>query len=152
MGLGFRPFYLLAAGFAIVTIVLWLFAFNGTLAYGSYLQGSFLHSHEMVFGFAVAVISGFLLTAVRNWTGLPTPTGHALAALVSVWLAGRLLIVTGPPILAALIDVHFVRMLAVAVARPIIKVVTRQIPNYCTGWPSCLQLFTIGLSASAAGG
>ena len=128
MGLGFRPFYLLAAGFAMVTIVLWLFAFNGTLAYGGYLQGSFLHSHEMVFGFAVAVISGFLLTAVRNWTGLATPTGLALAALVVVWLAGRVFIVTGPPLLAALIDVLYVPMLAVAVARPIFK--SRNQRNY----------------------
>ena len=126
--LGFRPFYLLAAAFAILAVVLWLLSYRGLLLYGGYLQGSFLHSHEMVFGFAVAVISGFLLTAVRNWTGLPTPTGPALAALVSVWLAGRLLIVTGPPILAALIDVLFVPMLAVAVARPIIK--SRNQRNY----------------------
>jgi len=126
--LGFRPFYLLAAGFAILAVVLWLFSYRGLLPYGGYLQGSFLHSHEMVFGFAVAVISGFLLTAVRNWTGLPTPTGPALAALVIVWLAGRLLIVTGPPILAALIDVLYVPMLAVAVAQPIIK--SRNQRNY----------------------
>lgn len=128
LGLGFRPFYLLAAGFAMVAIVLWLFAFNGTLPYGGYLQGNVLHSHEMVFGFAVAVISGFLLTAVRNWTGLPTPTGLALAALAIVWLAGRLFIVTGPPILAALVDVLYVPLLAVAIARPIIK--SRNQRNY----------------------
>ncbi|MGB5510172.1 MAG: NnrS family protein [Woeseiaceae bacterium] len=128
LALGFRPFYLLAAGFAILAVVLWLLSFRGLLLYGGYLQGNFLHSHEMVFGFAVAVISGFLLTAVRNWTGLATPTGPALAALVSVWLAGRLLIVTGPPILAALVDVLFVPMLAVAVAHPIFK--SRNQRNY----------------------
>ena len=127
-GLGFRPFYLLAAGFAMVAIVLWLLALNGTLHYGGYLQGNFLHSHEMVFGFAVAVISGFLLTAVRNWTGLATPTGWSLAGLAVVWLTGRVLVVTGPPLLAALIDVLYVPMLAIAVARPIIK--SRNQRNY----------------------
>lgn len=126
--LGFRPFYLLAAGFAIVAVVLWLLSYGGLLSYGSYLQGSFLHSHEMVFGFAVAVISGFLLTAVRNWTGLSTPIGAPLAALAMVWLAGRLLIVTGPPLVAAIVDIAFVPLLAVAVARPIIK--SRNQRNY----------------------
>lgn len=128
MGLGFRPFYLLAAGFGMVTIALWLFAFNGTLAYGGYLQGNFLHSHEMIFGFAVAVVSGFLLTAVRNWTGLATPTGWSLATLAIVWLAGRVLVVSGPPLLAAFVDVIYVPLLAVVVARPIIK--SRNQRNY----------------------
>lgn len=82
----------------------------------------------MVFGFAVAVISGFLLTAVRNWTGLSTPTGLALAGLVAAWLAGRLFIITGPPFLAAVVDVLYVPLLAVAVARPIIK--SRNQRNY----------------------
>ncbi len=128
LSLGFRPFYLLAAGFAILAVAFWLFSYAGLLSYGSYLQGNLLHSHEMVFGFSVAVISGFLLTAVRNWTGLPTPTGPPLAALAIVWLAGRLLIVTGPPLVAAIVDIAFVPLLAVAVARPIIK--SRNKRNY----------------------
>ena len=119
---------MLAAGFAILAVVFWLFSYRGLLSYGGYLHGNFLHSHEMVFGFAVAVISGFLLTAVRNWTGLPTPAGPALAALVIAWLAGRLFMVTGPPVLAALVDVLYVPLLAVAVARPIIK--SRNQRNY----------------------
>jgi uncharacterized protein involved in response to NO len=126
--LGFRPFYLLAAGFAVLSVALWLFSHAGLLRYGSYLQGTFLHSHEMVFGFAVAVIAGFLLTAVRNWTGLPTPTGAALALLAAVWLAGRVLIVTGPPFLAVVVDILFVPVLAVIVARPILK--SRNRRNY----------------------
>lgn len=128
LSLGFRPFYLLAAGFAIIAVVLWLLSYGGLLSYGSYVQGNFLHSHEMVFGFAVAVISGFLLTAVRSWTGLSTPIGSSLAALAIVWLAGRLLIVTGPPLVAAIVDIVFVPLLAVAVARPIIK--SRNQRNY----------------------
>ena len=126
--LGFRPFYLLAAGFAVVAVVLWLSSYGGLLRYGNYLQGTFLHSHEMVFGFAVAVIAGFLLTAVRNWTGLPTPRGLALASLAAAWFAGRVLIVTGPPLLAVVVDVLFVPLLAVSVARPIIR--SRNRRNY----------------------
>ncbi len=126
--LGFRPFYLLAAIFAAVSIVFWLLSFMGVVHAGGYLRGIFWHSHEMVFGFAIAVMSGFLLTAVRNWTGLPTPTGLALAALAAVWLAGRVLIFTGPPMLAAFVDVAFVPLLAVVIASPIIK--SRNQRNY----------------------
>jgi len=79
--LGFRPFYAGAGIFAIIAVGYWLFAYQGFLPPGNYLNGIFWHGHEMVFGFAIAVMSGFLLTAVRNWTGLPTPTGFALAAL-----------------------------------------------------------------------
>lgn len=126
--LGFRPFYSLAAIFAIVSILFWLLSLTGVFHTGSYLRGIFWHSHEMVFGFAIAVMTGFLLTAVRNWTGLPTPTGVALVALAAVWLAGRLLIITGPPMLAAFVDVAFVPMLAVAIALPIIR--SRNQRNY----------------------
>ena len=128
LALGFRPFYSLAAIFAIAAVLFWLLSFVGVLQVGGYLQGIFWHSHEMVFGFAIAVMAGFLLTAVRNWTGLPTPTGLTLAALAAVWLAGRVLIVAGPPILAAIVDIAFVPLLAVAIAVPIIR--SRNQRNY----------------------
>jgi len=126
--LGFRPFYLLASLFAIGSLVFWLLSFTGVVHAGGYLRGIFWHSHEMVFGLAIAVMSGFLLTAVRNWTGLATPTGLALAAMAVVWLAGRLLIATGPPMLAAITDAAFVPLLALAIALPIIK--SRNQRNY----------------------
>jgi uncharacterized protein involved in response to NO len=126
--LGFRPFYLLAAIFAVAAVLHWLLSFTGAYNAGGYLQGIFWHSHEMVFGFSIAVMTGFLLTAVRNWTGLPTPTGLALGALVALWLAGRVLITTGPPTLAALVDVAFVPTLIIAIAVPIIK--SRNQRNY----------------------
>jgi len=126
--LGFRPFYLLAGVFAIVALLVWMLSFGGALHAGGYLRGLFWHSHEMVFGFALAVMSGFLLTAVRNWTGLPTPTGVALAALAAVWVAGRVLIITGPPLYAAAVDVVFVPLLAVAIAVPIAR--SRNRRNY----------------------
>lgn len=125
---GFRPFYSLAAIFAVVSVLYWLLSFMGMSYASAYLNGVFWHSHEMVFGFAIAVMTGFLLTAVRNWTGLPTPTGQTLAALAAVWLAGRLLIISGPPLLAAFVDVTFVPLLTVAIALPIIR--SRNRRNY----------------------
>ena len=75
LALGFRPFYLVAAIFAVAAVPLWVLSFLGAAPTGNYLHGLTWHSHEMIFGFAPAVIAGFLLTAVRNWTGQPTPTG-----------------------------------------------------------------------------
>ena len=126
--LGFRPFYSLAAIFALASVLFWLLSFTGVFHAGGYLQGIFWHSHEMVFGFAIAVMSGFLFTAVRNWTGLPTPTGFALAALTALWVAARVLITTGPAVPAALVDAVFVPALALAVAVPIVK--SRNQRNY----------------------
>ena len=119
--LGFRPFYSLAAIFAIAAIILWLSVFAGFSGTGDYLPGVVWHGHEMLFGFATAVIAGFLLTAVRNWTGLPTPTGVALAMLAVLWLAARVLIVMGPAALAAIVDVAFLPALALAIAVPILR-------------------------------
>lgn len=128
LALGFRPFYSLAAIFAVAGMVFWLLAYTGSLQAGAYLNGIFWHGHEMVYGFAIAVMSGFLLTAVRNWTGLPTPTGAALGGLALLWIAARVLIITGPAPLAALADVLFIPMLILAVAVPIIR--SRNRRNY----------------------
>src|SRR5690606_4185899 len=91
--LGFRPFYLLASVFSAVSVGLWTLQYSGWLG-GAYLKGPLWHGHEMLFGYTVAVIAGFLLTAVRNWTGLPTPAGAPLAALAALWVAGRVLVLT----------------------------------------------------------
>jgi uncharacterized protein involved in response to NO len=85
--LGFRPFYLLAGAYAALGAPIWALQYAGVLPGANMLW----HAHEMLFGYAFAVIAGFLLTAVRNWTGLPTPTGAALAGIAALWLAGRLL-------------------------------------------------------------
>lgn len=104
--LGFRPFYLVAAALAALSVPLWAAAFLGAAPFG--LQPSlYWHVHEMVFGFAVAVVVGFLYTAVRNWTNLPTPRGTHLAALVLLWCAGRVALLAAPPLAAALIDLAF---------------------------------------------
>lgn len=88
--LGFRPFYLGAAALAAVSVPLWLGLYQGALAAHGALPGLLWHAHEMLFGFAAAVIAGFLMTAVRNWTGLSTPQGATLGALALLWLAARL--------------------------------------------------------------
>ena len=119
--LGFRPFYLAAGAFAVVAIPVWVAFYLGLLPAGGYLQGAAWHSHEMIFGFATAVIAGFLLTAVRSWTSQPTASGAALAALVALWLLARLLIVTGPPLAAVLVDLTFLPALALALAIPIVR-------------------------------
>ena len=119
--LGFRPFYALASVFAIVALIVWLLAFAGYSGTGGYLHSVVWHSHEMLFGFATAVIAGFLFTAVRNWTGLPTPTGLALAAFAALWLLARVLIITGPAPIAATIDVLFLPAIALAIAGPILS-------------------------------
>jgi uncharacterized protein involved in response to NO len=128
LALGFRPFYLLAAMFAVVAVPLWVLSFLGEAQTGNYLRGLNWHSHEMIFGFAPAVIAGFLLTAVRNWTGQPTPTGMPLAALVLLWLLARVLMQTGPANAAAVIDTLFLPALGIAVAIPILR--SRNQRNY----------------------
>ncbi|WP_296226663.1 NnrS family protein [Ralstonia sp. UBA689] len=107
--LGFRPFYLLAAGFAALGMALWAALSAGVLpsAHGPVLPPLFWHAHEMVFGFAAAVVVGFLFTAGKNWTGLQTPQGWRLAALAGLWLAARVLMWTGPLPLAVAVDVAF---------------------------------------------
>ena len=117
--LGFRPFYLLAALLAALGVPLWLAQYSQLLAPAGYLTGVLWHAHEMVFGFAAAVITGFLFTAARNWTGFPTPTGWRLAGLAGVWLAARVLVATGPAIPAALADLMFLPLVALALWFPL---------------------------------
>lgn len=104
--LGFRPFYLLAAAFAALAVPLWLARYFGHAAWLSRVDMNW-HTHEMLFGFAIAVIVGFLYTAARNWTGLWTPRRGHLAALAALWLAGRAAMLLAPPLLAAVVDVLF---------------------------------------------
>jgi uncharacterized protein involved in response to NO len=112
LALGFRPFYLLAALLAAAAVPVWVAQFYGVLPQASYLAASAWHTHEMVFGFACAVITGFLFTAARNWTGLPTPAGRTLGALAALWLLGRVFMLTGPGWLAAAVDIAFLPAVA----------------------------------------
>ena len=127
--LGFRPFFLAAGLFAVVLLGLWLAILQGGFAIGP-LAPAVWHGHEMLFGFTVAVIAGFLLTAAQNWTGIRTPSGAPLAALFLLWLAGRLgFLVPGlPPGLVGLVDLAFLPVLALVLASPIIQ--ANQLKNY----------------------
>lgn len=125
--LGFRPFYLLAGGFAALSIALWAMQFAGWLPH-AYLQGPMWHAHEMLFGFALAVIVGFLFTAGCNWSGQPTPTGLPLAALAALWVAGRLLVLTPFAWTAAAANAAFPLACALALARPLLAARNRR--NY----------------------
>jgi uncharacterized protein involved in response to NO len=113
--------------FAALSIALWICQYTGHLP-GAYLSAPAWHGHEMLFGFTLAVIAGFLLTAVPNWTGKPTPTGLTLAALVALWLAGRVLVLTSFPVAAAIVDTAFPIALAAAIAGPLIR--SRNRRNY----------------------
>ena len=118
--LGFRPFYLLAGVFAVLALALWTAHYAGWLAGASYLRDPLWHAHEMIFGYAFAVIAGFLFTAVCNWTGLSTPTGGKLAAIVALWVAGRVLVATPWPLLAAAADTAFAVALAAGIGVPLV--------------------------------
>lgn len=118
--LGFRPFYLLAAAFALLGIPLWLASYQGWITAPRHVD-VYWHAHEMVFGFALAVISGFLYTAGRNWTGLWTPRGHKLALIAGLWLLGRLAMLLAEPKIAAVIDLAFLPV----VAWPLYQVLVR---------------------------
>jgi len=102
-------------------MALWLAMFTGMASFGDYLQSVFWHSHEMVFGFSMAVMTGFLFTAVRNWTGLPTPSGWVLGLIVLVWFAARVLLVAGPASLGVILDVLFLPLVTIGIAIPIFR-------------------------------
>jgi uncharacterized protein involved in response to NO len=125
--LGFRPFYLLAALFSAFSVALWALQFAGWLPH-AYLAGPTWHAHEMLFGYTLAVVTGFLFTAVRNWTGRPTPTGPLLAALAALWLAGRVLVLTPWSIAAAVVNVAFPIGVAAGIGVPLWRARNRR--NY----------------------
>lgn len=118
--LGFRPFYFLASIFAALSIALWALQSVGVLGQ-PYLAGPMWHAHEMLFGFALAVVVGFLLTAGRNWSNQPTPTGSTLAALAALWIAARILVLTPFGWAAAVANTAFPLVAAIALAIPFYK-------------------------------
>ncbi|MCS0630411.1 NnrS family protein [Telluria mixta] len=108
--LGFRPFYLLAAAFGALAVPLWIAAQAGVRL--PVRIDMLWHMHEMVFGFALAVVVGFLYTAGYNWTKLWTPRGKALAAIAAVWVAGRIAMLAAPPVIGAVVDAAFLPVAA----------------------------------------
>ena len=124
--LGFRPFYLGAALFAVLAIPLWVAIFLGQFQLTMALPPLLWHAHEMLFGFASAVILGFLLTAVKAWTGLATPRGAFLGALALLWLAARVAAVTGPYALYAVLDLLLLPLVAVVLTSVLLRARNRR--------------------------
>lgn len=120
LALGFRPFFLAAGIWAILALAIWLARLRGWLPGDAYYGGTLWHAHEMLFGYATAAIAGFLLTATRNWTGMPTASGTRLAGLILLWAAGRLAPFLGlPGALAAIPDLIFLPALALSLFQPL---------------------------------
>ncbi|PWE54691.1 short-chain dehydrogenase [Metarhizobium album] len=120
---GFRPFFLGAAVWACTAMCLWILALTGRLDLAEGYGAHAWHQHEMLFGFASAVLAGFLLTAVPNWTGRLPVSGRPLILLFSLWVIGRLAML-GPHltgnILAAAIDSIFLPTLLFICVREIV--------------------------------
>jgi len=123
--LGFRPFFFSGALFSVIAIILWILILKGSLPLKPFSSGYWWHIHEMIFGFACAIIAGFLLTAVQNWTGSRGIHGVKLMFLFAFWLVGRVVMLF-PELLgnniSSLIDLSFLPLTAFFLAQPIIKV------------------------------
>ena len=122
--IGFRPFFLGASIFAVISIATWM------LVYFSYVSISVenisisqWHAHEMLYGYSMAVVAGFLLTAVKNWTGLPTASGRPLMVMFSLWCAARMSFLFGTALLPLTMaaDLLFGLMFIVVITIPIVK-------------------------------
>jgi uncharacterized protein involved in response to NO len=135
--LGFRPFYLVASLFAASSVGLWALQYAGVTS--APFRTAAWHGHEMLFGYTLAVIAGFLFTAVRNWTQQPTPRGATLAAIVALWLAARLLALTPYAIASAVANTAFPLAVAAGIAVPLVTSGNRR--NY----------FFVALLVGAAG-
>lgn len=140
--MGFRPFFLGAGVMALILMVLWSASTAGLWLPGGSTGTPAWHGHEMLFGYTAAVVAGFLLTAVRNWTGMETATGNVLVLLALLWLGARVVRLFDSSIalgLAALADVSFLLALALVIARPILASGQR----HNTGFPLILMAMAV---------
>jgi uncharacterized protein involved in response to NO len=120
---GFRPFFLLGSIYAGFAILVWLPVFMGELSFVSAFIPRDWHVHEMLFGFLPAVITGFLFTAIPNWTGRLPLRGRPLMFLVALWIAGRASVTFSAEtgwLAAMLVDCSFLLLIAAAAAREIL--------------------------------
>jgi uncharacterized protein involved in response to NO len=120
---GFRPFFLGGSIWSVACIALWVPQFVGWFSLRTAYSPLDWHIHEMLYGYVAAVVAGFLLTAIPNWTGRLPICGAPLAALAGLWLLGRVALLLSAHfgiVAAALIDIAFLATLAVAAAREIV--------------------------------
>ncbi|MDD2919137.1 NnrS family protein [Rhodoferax sp.] len=119
--LAFRPFYLGAALLAALIVPLWVAVFLGALRWQSTPPPLLWHAHEMLFGFAIAVIVGFLMTAGKTWTGLATPRGPALGFLILLWLSARVASLVAPYAVFAVLDLALLPAVGLIFLRLLIR-------------------------------
>ena len=124
--LGFRPFYLGAAVFGLLAVPLWIALLLGAVSMPLPISPMLWHAHEMLFGFAAAVIVGFLLTAGKAWTGLATPRGANLATLVLLWLAARGAALLAPYAVYAVLDVVLLPLVAALLVELLLRAGNRR--------------------------
>ncbi|MBD1557232.1 short-chain dehydrogenase [Vibrio sp. S9_S30] len=106
--LGFRPFFLAGSVYAIIAIAVWVFAFQNGQPSNLTVPALWWHVHEMLFGFAMAIVAGFALTAVQNWTGVNGTKGYRLATIFILWCLPRVLFWTPTPLwVIAIIEALF---------------------------------------------
>ena len=120
---GLKPFFLLASAFSVLSMVAWTAIYTFRLIPADLPFSLFAwHAHELVYGFAVAVVAGFLLAALPEWTNVATVRGYKLALLLGVWAVPRFVFLSTPRFLpvAAVCDLLFSCGLAAAVAHPIV--------------------------------
>lgn len=123
LSFGFRPMFLLAALWAAGAMVMWISMLAGLVTLPTRFDPVTWHSHEFLFGYLGAVIGGFLLTAVPNWTGRLPVVGWHLGGLAGLWLAGRLGIAVSdhlPPWVVAVVDLSFLVVLSLVILREIV--------------------------------
>src|SRR5215510_16428386 len=120
---GFRPFFFFGACDAAIAIAVWLPLFEGEIALPTLFAPRDWHVHEMLFGYVPAIVTGFLLTAIPNWTGRMRLQGFPLLVLVMAWIGGRAAVGVSAKvgwIAAGIIDVGFLALVVAAAAREII--------------------------------
>jgi len=120
---GFRPFFMLGSTWAGLEVLAWLPIFEGRLSLATAFTPRDWHVHELLFGYVPAVIAGFLLTAIPNWTGRQPIRGLFLAGLLAAWIAGRVAVTASEAlgwIPAMLLDVSFLALTAATVGREIV--------------------------------
>ncbi|GAA6151759.1 NnrS family protein [Pseudoteredinibacter isoporae] len=119
--IGFRPFFAVGSLLGAALMIVWVFIYRGQLQLPLVNMFSW-HAHEMIYAYGIAIVAGFLLTAVRNWTGLDTARGPLLMALVLLWFLPRPLAIMLPPSLyLSVLDLAFIPCLALCLAIPMIK-------------------------------
>ena len=146
---GFRPFFLFGSTYAALAVPLWLWTYFGGSGPAGALTGPAWHAHEMLFGYLGAVMAGFVLTAVPNWTGRLPISGPSLAVMAGLWCVGRLALLAHPePFSTAFLDLLFPIMLAAAVWREIL--VGRNFGNLPIALLITLFAFANGLDHAGA--